>query len=198
MKDLLIFVEGVADFKFIQDYIRYLFDVKLNKDRIIEIGGCNKDLLAKSALAFKENTDKDGTNLLIFDADDNFEEKLDEIKNARKELGLEFEIFLFPNHELPGDLEVLLSNIVSDKHNALVTCWEQYENCLKTQEYSYTLPARKTKIYAYLEALVGKSNSQKEKIKERNRNYRNTDHWNLDTDYLHPLKTFLHLHFTKK
>lgn len=198
MKDLLIFVEGVADFKFIQDYIRYLFDVKLGKDRIIEIGGCNKELLGKSALAFKENTDKGGTNLLIFDADDNFEEKLDDIKTTRKELGLEFEIFLFPNHKLAGDLEVLLSNIVSNKHKALVACWEQYENCLEIQEHSYTLPARKTKIYAYLEALVGKSNSQKEKIKERNRNYRNTDHWNLDTDYLQALKIFLNQHFTQK
>jgi len=160
MKDLLIFVEGVADFKFIQDYIRHLFDVKLVKDRIIEIGGCNKELLAKSALAFRENADKGGTNLLIFDADDNFEEKLNEIKTARAELELEFEIFLFPNHELVGDLEVLLYNIVSDKHKALVKCWEQYENCLEKQEHTYTLPARKTKIYAYLEALLGKSNSQ--------------------------------------
>jgi len=47
MKDLLIFVEGVADFKFIQDYIRHLFDVKLGKDHIIEIGGCNKELITK-------------------------------------------------------------------------------------------------------------------------------------------------------
>jgi len=195
MKDILIFVEGVADYKFIQDYIRHLFDVKLGKDSIIEIGGCNKELLNKSALSFRENTGKGGTNLLIFDADDNFEEKLNEIKTAKRELGLEFEIFLFPNNELPGDLEILLYNIVNDKHKALVECWKQYENCLEKQTHPYTLPARKTKVYAYLEALLGKSNSQKDKIKERNRNYRNSDHWNLDADYLRPLKTFLKQHF---
>ncbi len=196
MKKVKIFVEGVADCKFIQDYIQYLFNVKLDKNDIIEIGGCDKKSLSLRIGTFQRNADEGGINLLIFDADDSFDEKQEELKRTKKELNIEFEIFLFPNHELPGDLEVLLSNIVSDKHNALVACWEQYENCLKTQEYSYTLPARKTKIYAYLEALVGKSNSQKEKIKERNRNYRNTDHWNLDTDYLQPLKTFLNQYFT--
>ena len=195
MKDTLIFVEGIADFKFIQDYVIHLFGVKLGEDHIIQIGGCNRELLHKSALSFKENTNKGGKNLLIFDADDNFEAKLNEIETARTELDLEFDIFLFPNHQQAGDLEVLLYNIVSKKHEALTECWTQYENCLEKQTHSYTLPARKTKVYAYLEALLGKSNSQKEKIKERNRNYRNTEHWNLDTGYLTPLKIFLNKYF---
>jgi len=181
MKDLLIFVEGVADFKFIQDYIRHLFDVKLGEDRIIQIKGCNKELLNKSAFSFRENTDKGGTNLLIFDTDDNFEEKLKDIQTARTELGLEFEIFLFPNHQSTGDLEVLLYNIVSDKHEALVECWKQYENCLEKQAHPYTLPARKTKVYAYLEALLGKSNSQKKKIKEpSSHNKKTLSHCNIN------------------
>ena len=47
------------------------------------------------------------------------------------------------------------------------------------------------KIYGYLEALLGEKKSQKELIKEANRNYENTQHWNLDTEYLEPLKAFL-------
>ena len=35
------------------------------------------------------------------------------------------------------------------------------------------------------------SKSQKELIKDRNRNYENLQHWNLDTEYLEPLKVFL-------
>ena len=54
-----------------------------------------------------------------------------------------------------------------------------------------TTPAKKTKIYGYLEALLGESKSQKELIKEANRNYDNTQHWNLDAEYLEPLKEFL-------
>lgn len=50
------------------------------------------------------------------------------------------------------------------------------------------------KIYGYLEALLGESKSQKELIKEANRNYRNTQHWHLDTEYLDPLKLFLSKH----
>ena len=54
-----------------------------------------------------------------------------------------------------------------------------------------TIPAKKTKIYAYLETLVGKSKTQKKLIKDANRNYENTQHWNLDAEYLETLKGFL-------
>ena len=57
-----------------------------------------------------------------------------------------------------------------------------------------TTPAKKTKIYGYLEALLGESKSQKELIKEAKRNYEETLHWNLDADYLKPLKEFLEKH----
>lgn len=40
-----------------------------------------------------------------------------------------------------------------------------------------TIPAKKTKIYAYLETLLGKSKTQKKLIKDANRNYENTQHW---------------------
>ena len=51
--------------------------------------------------------------------------------------------------------------------------------------------AKSIKIYGYLEALLGESKSQKELIKEANRNYENPQHWNLDSEYLEPLKKFL-------
>ena len=47
------------------------------------------------------------------------------------------------------------------------------------------------KIYGYLEALLGETKSQKELIKEANRNYENPQHWNLDADFLEPLKGFI-------
>lgn len=51
--------------------------------------------------------------------------------------------------------------------------------------------SKNTKIYGYLEALLGETKSQKELIKEANRNYENPQHWNLDAEYLEPLKRFL-------
>ncbi len=60
-----------------------------------------------------------------------------------------------------------------------------------------TTPAKKTKIYTYLETLLGKSKSQKKQIKDANRNYENTKHWNLDAEYLEPLKEFLNNNLLK-
>ncbi len=78
-------------------------------------------------------------------------------------------------------------------------CWEDYENCLATKnekrEKKLTIPAKKSKIYCYLEALVNKSNSEKEKIKDRNRNFLNAEHWQLDSPKLLPLKEFLENNF---
>lgn len=51
--------------------------------------------------------------------------------------------------------------------------------------------SRRTEIYGYLEALLGETKSQKELIKEANRNYENPQHWNLDAEYLEPLKQFI-------
>ncbi len=75
--------------------------------------------------------------------------------------------------------------------------WQTYEGELgnvriptKTPP-TLTIPAKKTKIYGYLEAMLGESNTQNELIKEINRNYENTLHWNLDAEYLEPLKGFL-------
>lgn len=47
------------------------------------------------------------------------------------------------------------------------------------------------KIYGYLEALLGETKSQKELIKEANRNYENPRHWNLNVEYLEPLKSYI-------
>ena len=76
-------------------------------------------------------------------------------------------------------------------------CWEHYEKELVTLDIPgrtpppLTTPAKKTKIYGYLEALLGTSESDKQKIKEREREYYNALHWNLDAEYLSSLKEFL-------
>mgnify|MGYP003296751608 FL=1 len=48
-------------------------------------------------------------------------------------------------------------------------------------EYPFTIPAKKTKIYGYLEALLGGSKKEKKMIKEKKRDYKNALHWDLDT-----------------
>lgn len=76
-------------------------------------------------------------------------------------------------------------------------CWESYEKELVRLDIPgrtpppLTTPAKKTKIYGYLEALLGESRSQKELIGDAKRNYKNAQHWDLDAEYLGALKGFM-------
>ena len=68
---------------------------------------------------------------------------------------------------------------------------DYYYHLFQEKAPELTIPAKKTKIYAYLETLLGKTKSQKKQIKDPYRNYRNPAHWNLDDKYLEPQKEFL-------
>ncbi len=56
--------------------------------------------------------------------------------------------------------------------------------------------AKSIKTYGYLEALLGETRSQKELIKEANRNYETPLHWNLEANYLEPLREYLMKHLS--
>lgn len=204
MKRFLIIVEGDADQKFFRDYYHHLFQENAPENCIISpkdidsaTGG--KDKIKSEAIlqALRQNTNQGGTNLVIFDADDDIESRRKELLAIQEEFGVEFELFLLPNDKDAGALEDLLENIINPNNQPVMDCWSTYEGELgkvripsKTPP-TLTIPAKKTKIYAYLETLLGKSKSQKKLIKDANRNYENTQHWNLDADYLEPLKQFL-------
>ena len=104
---------------------------------------------------------------------------------------------MLPNNKDAGALEDLLENIINPNNQPIFDCWEDYEKALVELDIPdrtpppLTTPAKKTKIYGYLEALLGSTKDEKELIKERNRKYENVQHWNLDAEYLEPLKEFL-------
>jgi hypothetical protein len=198
MKDrFLIVVEGIADETFIRQYLYHLFGQKVPDNFILRTNG--KDNL-KSSVAInrmRSMTDQGGINLVIFDADNNFETRRASILEWKKQNGLEFELFLLPNNQDKGELEDLLENIINPNNRPIMDCWEHYEKELVTLDIPgrtpppLTIPAKKTKIYGYLEALLGSSESEKKKIKERDREYYNSLHWNLNATFLFPLKEFL-------
>lgn len=203
MNKFLIIVEGEADKKFINDYYHHLFREKAPDGSIThpgkddETGGYTKLCKEDAINAMRENTDLGGINLVIFDADDDCESRREELLSIRDKFGVEFYLFLFPNNKDAGELEDMLENIINSNNQPIMDCWQIYEGELekviiptKTPP-TLTIPAKKTKIYAYLETLLGKSRNQKKLAKDANRNYENTQHWNLDADYLKPLKEFL-------
>ncbi len=201
-----IFVEGIADKVFIRDFVSFHFHKELNDEHIVVTGGSNvieKDAKNGGMVINKMqiNTDNGGANLMIFDADNDFQAKKTQIRRWKETQSLDFELFLWPDNNQNGDLEVMLENIINPVNTGIFECWDRYEDCLKDVQIEgrnkpLTIPARKTKIYGYLETLHGRSNSQKEKAKERNRNYQIKAHWNLNADFLKPLKLFLEKHFS--
>lgn len=198
-----IIVEGDADKKFFEDYYHHLFNEKAPKGSISHPGkdgdtGGYQKLRSEDAIGtIRQNTDLGGINLVIFDADEDPEARRSELLAIKEEFGVEFELFLLPNDKDAGALEDLLENIINPNNQPVMDCWKTYEEKLgevriptKTPP-TLTIPAKKTKIYAYLETLLGKSRTQKKLIKDANRNYENTQHWDLDAGYLEPLKKFL-------
>ncbi|MDQ7089912.1 MAG: hypothetical protein Q9M50_04615 [Methylococcales bacterium] len=133
------------------------------------------------------NTAEGGINLIIFDTDLNFIKRQTEINQW--ELDCQFELFLFPlNHEKStGALEDLLEKIIVPENQVIFECWEKYERCLEHHNKNLTTPAKKSKIYCYLETLVGNSRSEKDKIKDHQRNFLEPKHWDLDSQALNPL-----------
>lgn len=201
VKRFLIIVEGEADKKFFKDYFHHLFNEKSPEGSIIhsgkdgDTGGYQKLRSEDSIGIMRQNTDLGGINLVIFDADEDVEERRSELLAIKEEFGVEFELFLLPNNKDAGALEDLLENIINPDNQPVMDCWTLYEDELRKVEIPtkkpLTIPAKKTKIYAYLETLLGKSKSQKKLLKDANRNYENTQHWNLDAEYLVGLKKFL-------
>jgi hypothetical protein len=199
-KNYNIFVEGVADGCFFKQYISHLSGEEVEDERLVILKGWDNLKTEASAVRMKSMTANDGVNIVVVDADKDFLARKVEIAKWKQANGVEFELFLLPNNHDTGALEDLLENIINPNNRPIFDCWEKYEDELIKLDIPnrtpppLTTPAKKTKIYGYLEALLGDTKSQKELIKEAKRNYEETLHWNLDAAYLNPLKDFLTRH----
>lgn len=203
MRRFQIIVEGDADKKFFQDYYHHLFHEKASENTVIhsgkdgDAGGFAKLKSEETLQSLRKNTNQGGINLVIFDADDDPESRRKELLAVKEQYGVEFELFLLPNDKDAGALEDMLEQIINPDNQPVMDCWATYEGELEKVRIptkippTLTIPAKKTKIYAYLETLLGKTRSQKKLIKDPNRDYENTQHWNLDAEYLAPLKEFM-------
>jgi hypothetical protein len=202
MATIRIFVEGDADVKFLKDYLSYIApSFEISQETIINTGGwtnidSQKEKGENIQNEMKKNTDNDGINLIVFDADKDFINRKQELETWKSKYNLVFELFLFPNNQNVGALEDLLERIIIDNNQPIFNCWDRFETCIQESASEImgkklTTPAKKTKIYAYLEVLLGETRKEKDKIKDPKRDYKNKEHWNLDSESLVPLKEFL-------
>jgi len=198
MKDIFtIFVEGIADEVFFRQYLHHLYGIIVPYNRIQRLDGWTNLKGSTWQQRMRTNMANGGANIAIIDADDDIDARRSDILAWKTGNDLDFELFLLPNDQDAGALEDLLENIINPNNRPILDCWEDYEKKLIKLDIPsrtpppLTTPAKKTKIYGYLEALLGTSKREKELIKEKERDYENTQHWNLDAEYLEPLKEFL-------
>ena len=192
-----LYVEGIADKVFFKQYFQHCFGIVVPEERIVNLEGWTNIKGISALRRMRSTTDNGGVNIAILDADKDIDARRKDILNWKQEHGVEFELFLLPNNQDAGALEDLLEHIINPNNQPIFDCWQHYEDELVQQEIPgrtpppLTTPAKKTKIYGYLEALLGTTKREKELIKDPNRNYEDPQHWNLDSEYLEPLKAFI-------
>ncbi len=181
MSKIKIFLEGDADVNYIISYLNHLGH-QINKNDVIDLDG--KDNLVHKTTDLKKFTDSGFMNLVIFDADNDFNVRKRELKEFMKEHDVKFEYFLFPNDKDQGELENLLCDLINPSHLPIFTCFDAYEVCISTANVLYRSPNLKHKIYSYHYSL--------ENFKSQTKiDFSKTDHWDLNHIALVPLKSFL-------
>ena len=123
---------------------------------------------------------QDTTNLIIFDANGDLEQSRNSILNQLQ--GARADIFLFPNNQDAGCFEDLLEKLATDKNP--LECFDEFIKCLGE---GYTIPNIKAKMYSYISVKIQGRNN----INRGDWSFENANYWNLDCDYISPLKDFL-------
>ena len=199
-----IFCEGTSDQRFLRDFLKvhYNFDISdndlANNKYIENMGSWNKLFLQENKIteSFSEYV-----SLIFLDADDEkvtdkpgFEATNIYINDLMKSWNwTKYDTFVLPNNEDSGTVEDLLENVINKTNSLIFECWNQFETCL-SKNLLLTIPAKKSKIYSYLECLHGVTNKEKEKCKDAFRDFQNENLWeirNLENRYISKLKEFL-------
>ena len=163
---------------------------------IVPLGG--KDNLRNAGNSFKQNTILGGKNIIIFDADTpathgGYTKSLQNIKTTITEMNICVEdIFLYPNNQDDGIFENILENIMrKDLHKRWLDCYTDYEKCLGNE---YQSPNLKGKLHTYLTSQKDISKTKKNKIGQGQWLFDNPSYWDLENQYLTPIKDFLKQH----
>ena len=187
--------------RFIRHIVQLLNTDLENEIRIFGTDGYTN--LKEYANQMLRNSAEGGKNLVVFDADfvksnGGFEKRRDDLLNERKELGVEFELFLFPNNQEDGTFEHLLEHLTVEKRQGLLKCFKGYEMCIKGQDNEeYEVPDQKAKMYTYISALK-KTQQETTKFKNGDWFFERIDLWNFNAEYLNALKEFFLKHLSAK
>ncbi|MDE7457150.1 MAG: hypothetical protein K2M96_10685 [Prevotella sp.] len=192
-----------------QDFIvnivaKHFPECQYGKDyEIVGTGGWTN--LPNLVYEFKSNSDVEGQNLVIFDADENrngggFANRQGEINRLLEPHQIEFRLFLWPDNRTDGDFELLLSKIVNSEHRCLLDSYEHFEEEVRNNDpdnEKYDIPGRKGEMYTYI-SLHKKSGIQNKKFKKGYWLFDDERYWNLSSDELRPLLDFFRPYFSNR
>ena len=196
MSKVCIFIESdketTNEGHFVRHMAKLVYAGNSKEIEIVGTGGYTN--LKKFAVQMQRNTDNGIKNLVIFDADfpkeGGFEKRKAELLSVKAEKGVDFELFLFPNNKDDGTFEHLLEHLATEEHKGLLECFEGYESCIRGRNNpKYISPDQKAKMYAYVSTQTDPKDIKM--FKKGDWRFNQTDLWNLDVDYLTPLKDFL-------
>lgn len=215
-----IWVEGVADQKFVADILNkwYGLSVTSEKKPVFECQSPERHINIKVRIAgsvdaftqinawnkikpdFQDNTNTGRKNLIIADIDDDFEQRRAEITGTVTDVGFDAknQLYLWPENQPlaeKGDLERLLKQIVKAENLDFFECWGAYADCLNIR----TNPYHEDGTYfvpdrkAELYAYIAAYTGNNAKATEAKRDYLDDRFWSLDDNSvpLSPLKQFL-------
>lgn len=200
MSKVCIFIESdketTNEGHFVRHMATLVYAANSKEIEIVGTGGYTN--LDQFAVQMQRNTDNGIKNLVIFDADfpkeGGFEKRKAELLCVKEEMGVDFELFLFPNNQDDGTFEHLLEHLATEEHKGLLECFEGYESCIRGRNNpKYVSPDQKAKMYAYV-STQKKNNKETTEFKKGNWYFDRAGWWNLDVDYLTPLKDFLSSH----
>lgn len=190
-KKVYILVEGVADKHFLEEYVSHL---GYDDFEIHSIDG--KDKLKGLTSTLKQKEDNEIKTAIIFDADSDPAARRHELQNILREgkSPSSASIFLIPNDADAGCLEDLLEHLVPDAYKPIMTEWNNFIDSLQNLPTQLikkeNLPSTKAKFYSYA-SLLRKVGELEKNGAETTRPYKDVEHWDLNTPYLGPLKSFL-------
>lgn len=149
--------------------------------------------------AIQQARDSGGKTLIIFDADEAPAERAETLKQRIAAYDPDPAIFLLPGPNATGELENLLLQLVQPQHQAVMTCYDEYEQCLQSlsiggQPY-YNTPSIKRRLYDYVNVMPLQGDQWERHHKKGGQKiFENPDLWDLDAPAIQPLRAFLAQH----
>ena len=197
-----IFVEAqkkqTSEYHYMDDYVSGTLGIPKDQYDIVPANGWTN--IRNLSTALQLNTIQGFKNLIIFDADrpatgGGFDRRKKDILSILKEKKAEADLFLFPNNRDDGMFEDLLKNImVHENHERFFDCYHDYTSCLGD---GYVHPNLKGEVFTYISSMKSLPNKVRRNLGSGDWQFSNKEYWNLDAEYLLPLKEFILNSITK-